>query len=114
MSPQAAAVAVIFLVIVANQLVMRSNSWERRPVYLALQALNAALAVGIAVAGVPGFEHAPLYRYALAGVFVFRLVWNHFQVQSALQEARREELEAERERLLDQIQADEKSDEDAR
>lgn len=107
MSGQAVAFAVIFGALLGNQAIMRTAVWHRRPVFLAMQAVNAALAVGIALYGVPGFESAPGYRAALCLVFVFRLVWNGFEARNLAHEAHREALDAERERLLAQIHRDE-------
>lgn len=99
MDPRALAISVVFGLMVVNQIVTRTTLFEQRPIYLALQASNAGLALWIAILGFPGFDHTPIYRFALAGVFVFRFVWNHYEWAAQGATERREAIEAERERL---------------
>lgn len=106
------AIGAIFGVILANQLVMRFGGAENRVLYVSMQSLNVAMAVCIAIVGVPGLERSPGSRFALAGVFVFRTVWNHHEVTTARQELRRAELDAEREAVLAKLNGDEEAGED--
>lgn len=110
MTPASLAVGAIFGVILANQLVMRFGGAANRVLYVSMQSLNVAMAVCIAVVGVPGLERSPGSRFALAGVFVFRAVWNHHEVTTAHREAHRIAMEAERDEILAKLHGDEEAD----
>ncbi len=112
MDPLTTALGLIFTVIAVNHIVMRIEWLARiRAVYLAIQSMNAAFALGILVIGIPGTESMPLARYVLSMLFVSRLVMNYNDRQNHRQDERMAQIFAEQERIRAQLAAASAADE---
>lgn len=100
MNPMALAAVVLVGVMAINLAVMHiGETWRIRPIFFSVQAVNAALVLGILFVGVPGFNDSWIARFGLAGVFVYRFVWNHLQRRMFLTAEENESVGDERERL---------------
>ena len=79
----------------ANQVLMRVASLRGvSALFWLLQAVNLAVACGVLLYGMPGFEHVPAIKWMIGLLFLWRTIQNnglHAQYQREQRAAQREE-----------------------
>lgn len=95
-------VVVLAVVLALNRLVV-PGAVRRPPVFWGVQALNAALALGVVIFGVPGLEGYPAVSWLIAGLLAFHIVQNLTLRSRVLGEARRRADERELTRIAGDV-----------
>lgn len=80
-------------------------TYHRPVAFWGIQAMNLALAVPIAVRGIPGADGFPALGWLIAGLLVFHILQNVSLRSAALRRARQERAEVEQLRKLRALEA---------